>query len=50
MRQVLAYKILKTVENYKIVSTKRGRSRLRKWSFTRNYMCCMIKGLTAGKT
>ena len=30
MRQVVAYKSLKTVENYKIVSTKSGHGRLRK--------------------
>ena len=30
MRQVIAYKSLKTVENYKIVSTKSGHGRLRK--------------------
>ena len=29
-RQVVAYKSLKTVENYKIVSTKSGHGRLRK--------------------
>ena len=30
MRQVVAYKSLKTVENYKIASTKSGHGRLRK--------------------